>query len=75
MRAETRSDDCKATVIAVFAPLFPGRVEYGPTSPTALEKGNIHGMANQDTLSQIVLVDEFLHIVSHHGIVMLVMME
>jgi hypothetical protein len=75
MRAESKSDDCKATVIAVFAPLLQGRVEYGPTSLTALEKRNIHGMTNQDTLGQIVLVDEFLHVFSHDGIVMLVVME
>lgn len=75
MRAETRSDDCKATVIAVFAPLFAGRVKYGPAFLLALENGNIHGMANQDTLGQIVLMDEFLHVFGHDGIVMFVVME
>lgn len=32
-------------------------------------------MANQDTLGQIVLMDEFLHVFGHDGIVMFVVME
>jgi hypothetical protein len=32
-------------------------------------------MTNQDTLGQIMLVDEFLYIFGHDGIVMLFVME
>lgn len=37
--------------------------------------GVIHGMADQDTLVQVLLVDELFHVVCHDGVVVLLGME
>lgn len=72
--ADTSSGERSATVIAALAPLFECQDWYVAWSLYWLREIS-HGMANQNTFVQLLLLDEFLHVFGHHTIGMFRGME